>query len=250
MNLTFNLSIINNCTLLINGTTQQYSEYLPETSSDYVQLGRFKYSDTYTINVVNYKSSTDTTLLNTSINSHKYEDTVAYIDETEFPLTKDGHYVIDHLVIPGIEWYNEHKESQILQEYTAAYFTDGNIIYKVQDNQLVQCPIEEIIEINTDGTTISKASQETFSICLLHKCYLTMCNNQFNSLKSIKCINKQDYKNFDLDLVWMALNAIKYNVEFGYLQQAQSILEDVTNCANVCKQTIKSNTSYGCQCGC
>ena len=47
------------------------------------------------------------------------------------------------------------------------------------------------------------------------------------------------------------MNAVKYNIEFGMLLQAQSLLEELTKCTGVSKlqgSTLNKNTNHGCKC--
>ena len=188
MNTTFDLSITQDCVLLIQDTTQSYcencnKEYLEEDSNLYVTKGRFKYSDTYTINVIKYVSSNDD-ILNTGGTIEKVLITphvdnaglIMYCDEAMYDLKKDGHYVIDHLIIPSLQCINNliEKEYEIIPEYDYIYATDGINFYKYINNNYTVCSIDELISINSDSTTISKSSQDTFSICNLHKCYLNL----------------------------------------------------------------------------
>lgn len=245
MNLTFELSLLNNCVLRIKDTS--YNEYLSEDNNFYISKKRFKYSDTYTVNIIKYKAVAEESVLDILITPHSTD-----LDEAYYNLKKDGHYIIDHLVIPSVECYERllQDEDNILSEYTLRYATDGINFYKYNiDGVKTSCPVEEIIELNPESdSTISKVSQDTFSICFLHNCYLRLCNQQFDKLIKNRC-QKQFDKNFEVDLIWMAINAIKYNTEFGdtYLDAAQAILEDITRCNTVCSQTNKSN-NYECNC--
>lgn len=239
MNLTFDLSIVQNNFLQIKDTTQEYGEYLPEDSSNYYTSGRFKYSDTMTINIIKYKyySKEDPEILDVIITNHKQEDQIMYLDEALYKLKQDGHYIIEHLVLPTKEWVDANEEEK--KDYDVLYYTDGNIFYKYLNDSESTCEIEEILSVeDLSKTTISKETQETFSICFLHSQYLEQCKKQLKQFMKNSC-QKSD---FNLDLLWMSINAIKYNVEFGYLNQAQSILEDINSCNNL----FKSEKRYGC----
>jgi hypothetical protein len=71
-----------------------------------------------------------------------------------------------------------------------------------------------------------------------------MCNKKFNQLMCKNCIKKDDIEDFNLDLIGLSLNAIRYNLEFGYMDTAQTIVEDLYRCTNICKNDIKH------ECGC
>lgn len=247
MNLTFDLSIVQDRMLQIKDTTQEYGEYLDEDNPNYITSGRFRYSDTATVNVIKYKyySSEQPVILDVIITNHKQGDQIMYLDEALYKLEQDGHYIIDHLVLPTKQWFDSNEEEH--DDYTNLYYTDGIDFYKYVNSDSTICSIEEILSLeNLDITTISKATQETFSICFIHSCYLQECKKQLEQTIHSKC-QAYNYKpDFNLDLTWLVINAIKYNIEFGYLNQAQSILEDFTNCLNLCKtEKFKSN---GCSC--
>lgn len=247
MNVTFNLSIIHDNVLQIQDTTQEYDEYLKEDNNNYFRLGRFKYSDTYTINVINYNGSKQYEQLEVIVTPHKDSNDVCFLDEAYYVLPKDGHYIIDHIILPSthtIEYLIEN--STIIDNYTGVYSTDGEKFYelvKVQSDdqthyEFVECELMKILEINPTNTTISKSKQDTFSICYLNKQYLELNNKAFQNYK--KC---QEIKNLDIDLTWMVINAIKYNIECGFLRQAQTLLEEVMHC-----KTNNSQKNNGCKC--
>lgn len=244
MNLTFELSLLNNCVLRIEDTTHRTREYLPEDSFIYAREKRFKYSDTYTVNIIKYKSVEDEEVLDVIFSQHS-----ADLDEAYYRLKKDGHYIIDHLIVPSVECCQRLIQEEVLNEYDLRYATDGIKFYKCDlEGNLNECPFEEIYYLNPNAdSTISKVSQDTFSICYLNNCYLNLCNQEFNKLIKNRCQTQQN-KNFEIDLIWMAINAIKYNVEFGedYLDLAQAILEDITRCSTVCSPIISK--PHGCNC--
>ena len=85
---------------------------------------------------------------------------------------KDGHYIIDHIIIPSINCVQSNVNPQ---NYDFIYATDGVNFFKLVENSFEECSILELTEINSDlKTTISKASQETFSLCLLNNKFLEL----------------------------------------------------------------------------
>lgn len=241
MNVTFETCLLDGCTLRIKDTTQEYGEYLDETSNRYIRKKQFKYSDTYTINVIRYKDK----ILKIIITPHTSE-----LDEAYYKLEKDGRYFIDHIIIPSLDWYKNQltNENNILSEYSLIYLTDGVEFYKCIDGNLFNCDSLELASVNPNAdTTISKSTQETFSICFLNNCYLNLCNNQISSLIKDRC-NNNKIDLFDIELINLALHAIKYNVELGYTENAQAILDDLFTCNNICQQSIKPR-NHGCNCG-
>ncbi len=253
MNTYFNLSIINGNVLQIQDTTQEYDEYLSEDKETYIRPGRFKYSDTYTINVIKYASTKNSEVVETIITPHSEGKTLMFLDEATHTLQKDGHYIVEHLIIPSnkcIQYLIESKNSS-LDSYDLIYSIEDNTFYKwgkyKEDEDCEEylyipepCSLNEIIEINSEiETTISKGIQDTFSICLLNNQYLELNHKALQSYK--KC---QKVDNFNIDLIWMTINAIKYNIEFGLLNQAQALLEEISYC-----KIINVQNNNGCKCG-
>ena len=220
----FNLSIVDKNILKITGSPEEQDT---------------NYKNSYTINVIKYQPSYPgaTEILETLIASHDKE-----YSESLHTFTKDGHYIIDHIVLPNIEWAQS--------EGLSGYCTDGTYVYKLskgdaqidENGNKIGRDIKEIIEVNHES--INKQTQETFSICFLHECYLSLCNKKFKYLMKNRCSKLGD-DNFDLDLIGLSLSAIRYNLEFGYMTTAQTIVEDLYRCVNICN--VNSNKH---DCGC
>ncbi len=208
----FNLSIVDKNILKITGTPEEQDT---------------NYKNSYTINVIKYQPSYpgDTEILETLISPHDKE-----YSESLYTFTKDGHYIIDSLIVSDINYAE------------SGYCTDGTYVYKLDENGVKIIDIIEIIEVNHES--IKRYSQDTFSICFLHECYLSLCNNKFKYLMKNRCSKLED-DNFDLDLIGLSLSAIRYNLEFGYMTTAQTIVEDLYRCVNICNVNSKKH-----DCGC
>lgn len=213
----YNLSIVDKNVLKIVGKPLSEGENGWEEDTSY--------TTTNTINVIKYQPSNqeDPELLDFLIVSHNKD-----YCESLYPLKKDGHYIIDHIVIPK-------------EDHAVTYYTDGLNIYKKGSDEIVD--IVELLEVNDE--TIIKDKQETFSICYLHECYLELCNNKFKQLMRNRCNKKEDVEDFNLDLIGLSLSAIRYNLEFGYMNTAQTIVEDLNRCVSVCNINFNKH-----ECGC
>lgn len=56
---------------------------------------------------------------------------------------------------------------------------------------------------------------------------------------------------YNRDIIWMAINVIKYLIELGQYYEAQRVLEDITQCGGICKDVmVDKNTIGGGGCGC
>lgn len=247
MNVYFEIESVSGCSIRIKDTTQLYKEYLSETSNTYIRLGKFKYTDCYTVNIISYRSSTNTKVLNTIITPHTSDGLTMHLDEVYYNLDQDGYYIIDHILVPSIQWYEKlvSEYNSTLNEYVSIYLSDGQKLYKVKDGKYEEVKSLEIREVNTEYSTISRTSQSFFSTCYLHNCYIQHCNDIFGTMFN-KCHTPQ-INSFNRDFVWMALNIINYYVECNLLNKAQKLLEEIYGCGNVCKHP-KSSTKSKCSC--
>lgn len=192
------------------------------------------YYNTFTIHVIKYKStkSEKTEVLKILMTPHDGE-----YCEALYEFVKDGHYIVDHLVILD--------KTFALENQLVGYVTDGNDIYRLDESgNVTQVTPDELIE--SQDESIIRYSQETFSVYYLHTCYLHLCHKKFKDLMRNRCITKDEAEDFDLDLIGLSLSAIRYNLEFGYTTTAQAIVEDLQSCTNVCKKY----TNHECCCGC
>lgn len=250
MNLILNVCNIDGCKIRMKDLTQESDEYISEditterSLQNYYYNNRFKYSQTYTVNIIKYNSIEEEKLFDPIFTNH---DT--YLDEAYLDLEKDGYYTVNHFVLPSIEWtLNElSKTDNISKHGKKIYTTDGEKLYQVVNNKLIEIEPKVLVEVNTEDTTISKVVQDTFSICYLYQCYISICKQLFNST-IIKCLTT-DSKDliFKRDFLWMTLNVMKYYTEFGQLYEAQRLLENINYCGTFCNETIKT-TNSGCGC--
>lgn len=232
---------VDKCSLIITDITQDSDEYIPEDELDvknYYAKNKFKYSETYTVNVI-VKYTLDK-INSGSIIDVIFNDHCSYLDELHYTIKEDGYYEIYHIILPTKEWY----EAGIIPDLDI-YYTDGNQFYNVVNGVSKEVSVADVVNANCDGNTISQTSLAQFSICQLFDCYINTCQQVFdNELTSCD-------KNADLihkrDLIWMAINAIKYHVELGQLMEAQRILEELTNCGGICNDT-SSTSKQGCGC--
>lgn len=224
--MTFNLAIVDEYVLRITGIPSEEEKEF--------------YENSYTVNVVKYKRTTqeDPEIVEVLFTSHKDS-----IDESFHNLTKDGHYIIDHIVLYDLDY--------MIHNSKTGYCTEGSSFYKCINGQpqtdengnLIEYPLEIIMQVN--DFSIYKISQETFSISYLHKYYLDLCKQNLRCLMKNRC--SKDTNDFNIDLIWLSINAIRFNLEFGFLTNAQSIIEDLMRCTNACyNQSIKTNERKCC----
>lgn len=238
MELNINITTSDKCKIVV----QDVSTYLAEDFSGIVK-GKFKYSDTISIDVLQHNQT-----LKTIYTKH---DTLKSID---IPIGFDGQFSLVHLVIPNIEWFNkelEKTEGSALGLYNIVYFSDGIDIYKYINGKTSQVTIDDILEINTVNTTISRISRDFVSICFLRKCYINLCQQIFNDRGISKCWNKNKVNSeliYKRDLVWMAINVVKYLTQCEQLAEADRVIKTIQGCNGLCVSTNLTNSTNGCGC--
>ena len=238
MELNINITTSDKCKIVV----QDVSTYLAEDFSGIVK-GKFKYSDTISIDVLQHNQT-----LKTIYTKH---DTLKSID---IPIEFDGWFSLVHLGIPNIEWFNkelEKTEGSALGLYDIVYFSDGTDIYKYINGKTSQVTIDDILEINTVNTTISRISRDFVSICFLRKCYINLCQQIFNDRGISKCWNKNKVNSeliYKRDLVWMAINVVKYLTQCEQLAEADRVIKTIQGCNGLCVSTNLTNSTNGCGC--
>lgn len=254
MELTFKVCNNANCGITITDYTQDQGEYAPDsaTSMDaYISVNRWKYRDTITINLVEYHPINGSdSILHTSYNEHFCDGELGYLDEAHIQLNKDGYYTIHHIVLPtekGMERMIKDGEISSLDIDIKGYWFDNDKIYTTDDNNnTIEVSLDVLKSVNTEGTSISRQSEDFFSICYLWQCYIKLSKAIFNNTNFKCAISKVD--TFSRDFVWMTLNIIKYHVQFQEFMEAQRILESINGCSGFCENisTITNTTGCGC----
>ena len=242
MELNININTNSSCKCEI--TVEDMSTYLPEDSTSF-QKGSFKESDTMPIVLLYLNTIKDPSIKSVTFNK-------------EVPVKFDGWFTVYYVVLPTKLWFQnalrESSQVDILGVYDSVYYTDGYNVYKynskTQETTEVK-DLSEIIEINPINTTISITSKDYISICFLTKCYVNLCQQIFESRGFTQCWNKNSIDSelvYKRDLVWMAINIIKYMVECNQLYEAERIIELLHSCNGVCNN--EKVTNNGNRCGC
>lgn len=249
MDLKIKICTDDSCKVIIRDDTEVGgSGYLPENSSD-TATNRFRLKDTVSIDLLQYNKSTSPELSAAiyTINTNTQPRVV-------LPVNQDGWFSVVHIILPSSDWFYAEKDKadSPLSIYQTVYFSDGNVVYKYIDNNISQVNLQEILDRNTEGTTISRVSQDYVSICLLKHCYIQLCQQIYNSHGFSSCWNK-NYQNSEInykrDLVHMTINVIKYLTQFNQLAEVQRIIENISGCTGLCKQSLTNGiVSNGCGC--
>lgn len=243
MELNINVTTSDSCKIIVS----DISTYLAEDFSGTVK-GKFKYSDTVSIDVLQHNKTTETVYRDPVYTKH---DTLQPIN---IPVEFDGWFDVIHLVLPSIEWFNreiDKSEGSALGLYDLVYFSDGIDIYKYLNGNVSQVTINEVLEVNPINTTISKTNRDYVSICFLRKCYINLCQQIFEDRGFSHCWNKNKVDSeliYKRDLVWMAINVIKYLTECEQLAEVERIIETIQGCNGLCVSSNLTSKTNGCGC--
>ena len=243
MELSIKITTSDSCKVIV----QDLSAYLPEDQTGIVK-GKFKYSDTISIDVLQHNKSKETVYTDPVYTLHNTADPV------NIPVKFDGWFTVIHLVLPTKDWFDREsskQEGSAIGLYNIVYYSDGASIYKYVNGQSSETTIDEIIEVNPVDTTVSRTGEDYVSICFLRKCYINLCQQIFNSRGFSPCWNKNDIDSdliFRRDLVWMAINVIKYLTECEQLAEVERIIETIKGCNGLCVFSDVTSKTSGCGC--
>lgn len=149
-------------------------------------------------------------------------------DPVEFTIGEDGYYLLCKLIVP----------TDITKPY---YYFNGQFFKGSKEIQL-----QELIETNPEVSQVEISYEHYFQICHLRQCFIDICQKIFNEQASIRCEKDKVDKEliYKRDLIWSAINVIKYLVEFEQFEEAERLLERITGCNGLCQH----EESKGCGC--
>lgn len=248
--------------IIIEDYSREYSQYLPE-DQEIQELGRYKYSDCYTLDVLTKITTSETIVINTSIHKHDQliedpinsEKRIYDVERTKLRVLQDGFYHLHHIIIPTEKWYNNtyiNQSEEYKTHFDAIYIIkEDNIVYKVQNSELIPVNINELLIRNWNNTTLEQCVIDIFYTGFLQMCYINYCKQLFNMLTKncdYKCV-KEDISQitYARDFLWMVLNVIDYQISFKQYMESQRILELINYCGGFCKQP-KYHENVGCGC--
>lgn len=249
MKLDIKVCTTNTCEIIVTDTTPVNGEgYLPEQFTG-VAKDRFRCSDTVSIDVLILNKTDGPEIQNPVFTKFNQS-----LNKIKMPVKFDGWFSVCHIVIPSKEWLESELEKQTgsaVNLYDVVYYSDGSYLFKYVDGDFKAATIKEIINSNLEGTTASIIFKNYVSVCFLKKCYLSLCQQIFDSRGFSKCWNKNRVDEdliFRRDLVWMTMNIIKYRVEFNQLAEAQRVIEQIGGCNGLCKSEFRRTPNHGCGC--
>ena len=225
--------------IIINDLSKDYNQYLDEEITEFV-FDRYKYSECNTLNAIVKIKTNTITVIDVLLDNHSSD-----VDSSSFKVFEDGYYVIDHIIIPTVEWL-EKQSNNISDFFDIIYVTDGNKVYKYVNQELQECTVREIMEVNPEHTTLKKCKLDIVYVGNLQKCYFNYCKTLFNSALT-KCSTESDDTTYARDFVWMTLNIIDYLVCQKQYLEAGRIIENFETCNGFCKSDkLKKFNSCGC----
>jgi hypothetical protein len=237
------------CGISITGLENDNNEYLTDETT--VSIRNYTFLQSATINAItSIKSDLTETLDTYGVVTHE----TGVVDESDFDMSTDGLYKVTHIILPTDTWLTLAISKNGISTYTLIYYYDttAKVIKKYTSGVSTEVTIDELLEVNaSDTTTIIRADKNTFCLCRLNQCFYKLCKALFSSLPS-KCYNKLDENKsmiYNRDIIWMAINIIKYLIEQSQYYEAQRILEEVTQCGSICNNIIVDKNSGG-GCGC
>lgn len=224
--------------------TDVSTTYLKEDDPSF-SLNCFRKSDTQSIVIA-------------SINKLKGEEVATSTIGNIINIDRDGWLTIYYLVLPTKEWFiRASKTPNILDLYDIVYYVSKGNVYWYQSNtqefgQVHQ--LQELIDLAqlpNVKTTLSYAKADRVSIFNLEKCYINLCQQIFESRGFSQCYNKNNIDSeliYKRDLVWMAINVIKYLAECNQPYEVERIIELLYSCNGVCGDKKVRSNGKGCGC--
>lgn len=260
MNLNLEVCTKEDCRIYVKDTTaiDNSSGYLDE-DEEILSQGKFKYSDTVGIVVVSLEKYGDN---GNEVNTYRtlLHDDIDKKDEgVRIDIDFDGVFNVVLLVLPTIDWIVRMRQNHpaMLEIYDTVYYYDEGNVYKLvkEGEELVEeaSSLKEILERNTEGTTVSRVCKTHVSVCHLFKCYLSLCQQIFEARGFSKCFDKAKIDHelqYKRDMVWMALNVIRYLVECERLQEVQRIIQEISGCNGLCPGWYYNEGKERPDCGC
>lgn len=181
-----------------------------------------------------------------------------YLTQTEhtyqysfsYPIIKDAVYNIYGIEFPD--------KSVDVTRYSYIYYLEDNVIKKYITSTSQILPNDEVTEdtILKEITLLEsipegeKQSLTLVSIENMIKCYINYCKEIFKTRTSSNCFSANTISSeliYKRDLVWMAINIIKYLIEGKLYLEIQRIISLLEGCNGLCNNNINSKYN-GCGC--
>ena len=173
---------------------------------------------------------------------------------------RDGWYTINHLYI--YSWFyflrileqkylvdgdyyvynNGYSEPEIPADWTVPYQKFARIT--MSNKEAVNMEVIDdpnLIYYALSNPTLIGIQEDIFCISRLEECFYNYVKDIFYNKLFTKCGRQEDEKFRNRDMVWMALELIKYLIKECKYYEAQRILEMIDTCNSFCN----NNTGFG-----
>ena len=154
----------------------------------------------------------------------------------KFGLGLDGFYTLVTMKVPN-------------GPGTEYYYDSGKFYHFYKEIEL-----STLLELNPQVTHLEVTYDYYFQTCRLRKCYINTCYQIFDQTASINCAKGNVDKNliYKRDLLWSALNVIKYMTSMDQFEEAERLLERIMGCNGLCSnQQNRCNDGHKSNsCGC
>lgn len=241
--------------LIVTGLEFDNDEYLDENLDTLVSVRNYAYSHSVTVNILSHISIGDPKIKTHSIVEHLDGCT----DESIFKMDEDGLYEVAHIIIPNKKWFDyctAFGDKSGLDNYQEIYIYDEteSKIVKHTDDGFIDCSIEELLKANSEDkinpsdliTTVIKSEKSTFNIYYIRKCHADICSKILNAqITSCKTDSHLSQEIFKRDVLFMAINSIKFAIDTLQFFEAHRILESIKSCVNLC---TTDTSYYKCNC--
>lgn len=134
-----------------------------------------------------------------------------------FETISDGYYVLITLKVPKDE--------------TNYYYYKDEKFYRLEQ----EVSIEQIFETNPELSNITPVIDYYFLTARLKKCFIDISKEIFNTSRCFK--NGDSELIYRRDLVWSALGVLEFLIESDQYEEAQRLLEELTECNGLCQPT-------------
>jgi signal peptidase I len=84
--------------IIVNDLSKDYGQYLDEEVVEKV-YDKYKYSECNTLNAILRIKPNTISVIDVLLDNHSSD-----IDSSSFKVIEDGYYVVDHIIIPTVEW--------------------------------------------------------------------------------------------------------------------------------------------------
>lgn len=246
----FKISTINTHGLLVEGLEKDNSEYLID---GYVEnsIRSYTYGQSTTINTLSAISADGVeTFKQFSVVSHDNP-----IDSSTFTVEDDGLYKISHIILPNQDWISEVTiYPNDLAKYNNIYYynTLQSKMYKYVSGASQEVTLSEILTsdysdyvVGTPTSTIVRSDKNTFIMSHTDECFNNICKSLLSKLPKECNTSKLSDDIFKRDLLWMAINVMKYCLRLNMFYEAQRYLENIKGCG-WCTNTNLNGSTCGC----